>query len=164
MLLHQYLHHGFYAITSGCQPRSLRFHCTSRPFCYHNSRKPPLYARSQGIIQPVDGATITQVNDGNYDSTTVEIVYCSGQYFKTRSIDASVFLTFPDSPNSGELLAKDIEPDNKDASAGFYSYRFNVTIAPSDGSYPTGVRSLSVYETTTGEFALLLLALFGRES
>lgn len=119
---------------------------------------------AQGIIQPVDGATITQVDDGNYDSTTVEIVYCSGQYFKTRSIDASVFLTFPDSPNSGELLAKDIEPDNKDASAGFYSYRFNVTIAPSDGSYPTGVRSLSVYETTTGEFALLLLALFGRES
>ena len=106
---------------------------------------------AQGIIQPMNGATITQVNDGNYDSTTVQVIYCSGQYFETSSIDASIFLTFPDSPSSGELLAKAIKPDNKDASAGFYSYRINVTVSPSDGDYPTGLRSLSVYETTTGE-------------
>jgi hypothetical protein len=92
------------------------------------------------------------VDDGNYGPTYVEVIYCSGQYFKTSSIDASVWLTFPDSPDSGELLVKDEKPDNKDASAGFYSYRFNVSIAPEDGDYATGVRTLSVYETTTGKF------------
>lgn len=92
------------------------------------------------------------MDDGNYGPTYVEVIYCSGQYFKTSSIDASVWLTFPDSPDSGELLVKDEKPDNKDASAGFYSYRFNVSIAPEDGDYATGVRTLSVYETTTGKF------------
>lgn len=107
---------------------------------------------AQGIVKPKNGAKITQIDDGNYDSTYVTLVYCSGQYFKTSSIDASVWLTSPGSPNSGELLLKDIKPDNKDSSAGFYSYRFNITIAPEDGNYATGVRTLSVYETTTGEF------------
>jgi hypothetical protein len=105
----------------------------------------------QGIIQPASGATITQVKNDNGDGTTVQIVYCSGQYFKTSSIDASVFLTAPDSPDSGELLAKDVKPDNQDASAGFYSYRFNVTISPADGDYQTGPYVLSIYETETGE-------------
>jgi len=109
---------------------------------------------AQGIVVPADGATITQINDGNYDSTTFEVVYCSGQYFKTSTIDASVLLTFPDSPDSDELLIKDQKPDNQDADAGFYSYRFNVTISPEDGDYPTGEHTLSVYETTTGELVL----------
>ena len=143
---------------------SLAF-CTSiahaAPTATTTASSPLCTPEAQGIIQPTNGATITQVNDGNYDSTIVEIIYCSGQYFKTSSIDASVFLTFPDSPNSGELLAKDVEPDNKDASAGFYSYRFNVTIAPSNGDYPTGLRSLSVYETTTGELGPVWLV-FGK--
>lgn len=107
---------------------------------------------AQGIVQPANGATVTQTQDSNYDGTIVEIVYCSGQYFKTSTIDASVLLTLPGSPDSGQLLAKDVAPDNLDALAGFYSYRFNVTIAPISGTYPTGPYTLSIYETTTGYY------------
>jgi hypothetical protein len=110
----------------------------------------------QGIIQPASGATITQIKDSNSDGTTVEIVYCSGQYFKTSTIDASVLFTSPDSINGGVLLAKDVKPDNKDAAAGFYSYRFNVTISPEDGDYFTGPRTLNIYETTTGKSKLMI--------
>ena len=121
------------------------------PAATTTAKSPLCTPEAQGIVKPKNGAKITQVNDGNYDSTYVEVIYCSGQYFKTSSVDASVWLTSPGSPNSGGLLLKDVKPDNKDSSAGFYSYRFNVTIAPEDGDYATGVRTLSVYETTTGE-------------
>ena len=84
---------------------------------------------TQGLKKPADNDTIYQQED----STTFEVVYCSGQYFKTSTIDASVWLSFPDSFQSGELLTKDQKPDNKDAPAGYYSYRFNVTIYPNDG-------------------------------
>lgn len=104
----------------------------------------------QGIVQPANSATITQINDGSFSGTTFEVLYCSEQYFKTSSVAASVLLNVPESPNNGELLVRDVAPDNLDASAGFYSYRFNVTISPSDGDYPTGLYSLSIYETTTG--------------
>jgi len=49
------------------------------------------------------------------------------------------------------LLAKDIPPDNEDAAAGFYSYRYNVTLCPEDGEYRTGPFVVSVYETATGK-------------
>lgn len=106
-----------------------------------------------GIMQPANGATITQTRDGNLDGTTVEVVYCSGAYYKTSSLDASALFSFPDTLNVGSILAKNIKPDNKDASAGFYSYRFNVTFIPNSGSYFTGLHTLSIYETTTGEYS-----------
>ena len=84
---------------------------------------------TQGIKQPTANSTIQQ----NEDSTTFEVVYCSGQYFKTSSLDISAFLHFPDSPNSGQLLVRNQQPDNQDAPAGYYSYRFNITIYPEDG-------------------------------
>lgn len=49
------------------------------------------------------------------------------------------------------LLIKDQEPDNEESSAGFDSYRFNVTLQPENGDYATGERLLNVYETSTGE-------------
>ena len=82
------------------------------------------------------------------------MIYCSGQYFETHSIDGSVLLTGTDSLTSGELLIKDQKPDNLDADAGFYSYRFNASISPEDGDYITGDKTLSVYETTSGNFGV----------
>ena len=103
-----------------------------------------------GIAEPANNAKIVQIKDGNFSPTNVTIVYCSGQYFKTRTIDASALLTSPGA-TSGELLVKDVKPDNQDAPAGYYSYRFNATIYPEDGNYLTGKRTLTIYETTTGE-------------
>jgi hypothetical protein len=106
---------------------------------------------AQGIVKPTPGTIITQTNDGNYGPTYFEVIYCSGQYFKTSSIDGSVLLAVPEAPDNGQLLIKDQAPDNLDAYAGFYSYRFNASISPSDGDYLTGEQTLSIYETTTGE-------------
>ncbi|KAI4147374.1 MAG: hypothetical protein LQ340_005588 [Diploschistes diacapsis] len=103
---------------------------------------------SQGIKKPARNTTIQQQEDG----TTFEVIYCSGQYFKTSSIDGSVWLHNPSSTKSGQLLVKDRTPDNKDAPAGFYSYRFNITIYPQDGDYLSGKQVLSVYETATGYY------------
>ena len=52
---------------------------------------------------------------------------------------------------SGQLLIKDQPPDDLDSDAGFYSYRFNASVYPSDGDYLTGEQTLSVYETVSGE-------------
>lgn len=95
------------------------------------------------IVQPADGFDIT--------SPTFTVIYCSGEYFKTSTIDASAWLTSPGA-SGGMLLVKDIAPNNEDAPAGYYSYRFNVTIPVIDGNYPSGAWTLSVYETTNGEF------------
>lgn len=115
----------------------------SDPFCS---------GQSPGIYEPADGSTINQVMDDDYDCTTVEFLYCSGQYDKTRSIDTSIWLSASGAA-SGQLLAKDVQPDNDDAAAGFYSYRYNVTICPEDGNYMTGSQTLSVYETETGRYS-----------
>ena len=89
----------------------------------------------------------------SYTGTNVSILYCSGQYFKTSSIDLSVWLSSADNGvTGGELLAKDVKPDNRDAAPGFYSYGLNVTILPVDGMYMTGPYVISVYETMTGEW------------
>ncbi|MCJ1331200.1 hypothetical protein MMC10_007888 [Thelotrema lepadinum] len=106
------------------------------------------YETGQAIVEPAANSTIQQ----NEDSTTFEVIYCSGQYFKTYSIDASVFLHFPDSPNSGQLLVNNQQPDNLDTDAGFYSYRFNITIYPEDGDYLSGQQTLSVYEAASGYY------------
>lgn len=83
----------------------------------------------------------------------MEIIYCSGAYFKTSSIEASALLSFPDSiALGGQVLVKDAKPDDLDAAAGFSSYRFNASIYPSDGDYYTGEMAISIFETTTGEF------------
>lgn len=100
-------------------------------------------AQHVGIVQPANGAVITTSN--------IPIVYCSGQYFKTSSIDASALLSLPGQFDSGELLVKDIKPDNQDVPAGYYSYRFNATIPEEDGDWPSGQWTLSIYETATGK-------------
>lgn len=89
------------------------------------------------IVQPSNGVNIT--------SPTFQIVYCSGAYDKTRTIDASVWLTSPGS-ESGQLLVKDMTTNDGD------TYTFNATITPADGLYDNGDFVLSVYETTTGMF------------
>lgn len=118
---------------------------TTAPFC---SQKSP------GIYSPASGAIITQSTTA-YSCTNITVLYCSGQYFKTSSIDTSVALSqiYAGGPGitSGQLLAKDVRPDNADASAGVYSYRYNVTICPGGGDYLKGEYALSVYETETGE-------------
>ncbi|KAG9231603.1 hypothetical protein BJ875DRAFT_469040 [Amylocarpus encephaloides] len=107
------------------------------------------------VVSPTQGSTITQLKTTSLDPTNIEIIYCSGQYFKTRTVDISVWLTRPEHINGGVLLAKGVHPDNKDAQAGFSSYRFNVTIAPWGGSYGTGERVLRFYETTTGFYTAM---------
>ncbi|GAB7342347.1 hypothetical protein MBLNU457_g0569t1 [Dothideomycetes sp. NU457] len=119
---------------------------TTTPFCYQ---------KSPGIYSPASGAIITQ-NTSTYDCTNITILYCSGQYFKTSSIDTSVGLSqiYAGGPGiaSGQLLAKDVKPDNADAQAGYASYRYNVTLCPGGGDYLEGEYALSVYETETGYY------------
>jgi hypothetical protein len=110
------------------------------------ARDDPLCYQKTGIQQPTAGTSIPLSQNSN--GVNVTVIYCSGQYFKTRSLDLSVGLSQPGSP-SGELLAKGVQPDNKDAQGGFYSYRFDVTILPNSGS---GERTLNVFETATGKY------------
>lgn len=121
---------------------------TTTPFCYQ---------KSPGIYSPAPDAVITQ-STSNYACTNVTILYCSGQYFKTSSLDTSVGLSqlYAGGPGiaSGQLLAKNVKPDDADAQAGFASYRYNVTICPGGGDYLTGDYALSVYETETGEYCV----------
>lgn len=100
----------------------------------------------QGIKSPKPGATITL--DPEYHTSTFEVVYCSGQFFKTNSKTASVWVAPSQDSASGQLLAGPVTPDNKDTDAGYYSYRFNATYTA--GSTTGGNFSLSIYETTTG--------------
>lgn len=121
---------------------ALRRDTTTDPFCYQ---------KSPGIYEPTEGAIISQ-SITDYTCNNISILYCSGQYDKTRSIDTSVWLSQSSTgTGSGELLAKDVTPDDQDASAGFSSYRYNVSVCPSDGDYMTGPYILSVYETETGK-------------
>ncbi|KAK5115802.1 hypothetical protein LTR85_009396 [Meristemomyces frigidus] len=124
---------------------STRETSTTEPFCYQ---------KSEGIYEPANGATITQ--DTATDSCTdVTILYCSGQYDKTSSLSASVWLSTnaqPDIASGGEILALDVSPDNQNTTAGYYSYYFTTSICPSDGDYATGSYELSVYETETGYY------------
>lgn len=138
--------------TTSSKTSKLSTKSTSKTTSTSAAATPLCSQEAQGILVPQPGATIVQTNDGNYGPNYFTVVYCSGAYYKTSSIDGSVWLTFPDEPTSGQLLIKDEKPDNKDAHAAFYSYRFNVTLYPEDGDYVTGERTLSVYETTTGEF------------
>jgi len=120
-----------------------------------NETEPFCYQKTPGIYSPTEGAILTQ-DTSDYNCNNFTILYCSGQYFKTSSLDTSVGL----SPsyngvvdiNSGELLAKGVKPDDRDAQAGFSSYRYNVTICPVQGEYMTGPYALSVFETETGKW------------
>lgn len=114
---------------------------------------PACKTETSGFLSPVAGSTITQAKGA--ESTVVEILYCSGQYFKTRPTGASIWLTkgIDSALGGGPLLAQNVVPDDHDAAAGFHSYRFNVTIYPEDGSFMQGPYTLSVYETSTGELS-----------
>jgi len=103
----------------------------------------------QALLLPKAGSTIDQYNDGNYDCTMFEVLYCSGQYFKTRSINVDLLLSFP-GQTSGQLLEIGQTPTSGTAPAGYYGYRFNATICPEDGDYITGQRTLTIYETASG--------------
>ena len=91
----------------------------------------------EGIKKPLNNATITYPENSDGDPFNFEVIYCSGQYFKTSSLSASLLLSNPangdNSLNSGMILVNNASPDNQDAPAGFYSYRLNVTMYPIDG-------------------------------
>jgi len=106
-------------------------------------------SRLQALLLPVAGSTIDQINDGTYGCTTFEVLYCSGQYFKTRSINVDLLLSNP-GESSGQILALGQTPTPGAARAGYFGYHFNATICPADGDYITGERVLSIYETTSG--------------
>jgi hypothetical protein len=111
-------------------------------------------ATNVGILEPKDGTNFSFDSSG---PANISILYCSGQYFKTSTIDASVWLAprtaySLSAPNSayGQLMVKNAEPDNQDVPAGYYSYRLNATVYPGSQSFMDGDLVLSVYEQTTG--------------
>lgn len=105
-----------------------------------------------GIKSPTRNATIVQPSDdGVFHGNNITFIYCSGEYYKTRSIDISVTLSLPDSPNRGQLLIKSVQPDNTDAEPGWYSYRGNATVIFSNSAVSMGKRTFSVFETVTGK-------------
>lgn len=106
---------------------------------------------TQGLKQPAEGSTVV-LHDQDSTGADIEVLYCSGAYSKISSESVSVWLANSAGSNSGQLLAQNIKPDNKDAPSGYFSYRFNVTVSPQDGDYPTGPHAFSIYEVTTGEF------------
>ncbi|KAF2860899.1 hypothetical protein K470DRAFT_257447 [Piedraia hortae CBS 480.64] len=139
-----------YATATLASPITPRQANATTPFCS---------GKSSGLYKPAEGAILSQyISDS--ECNNFEILYCSGQYFKTSSLDLSVWLSprFSSSPyqamRSGQLLAKNVKPDDKDSAAGYYSYRFNVSICPIEGEYRTGPYILSAYETYSGQPAL----------
>ena len=112
-----------------------------------------------GIRQPANGSTITwtAAEQANFEGHAIEIVYCSGEYFKTRSVNATVLLGRTTTPAggigpTGEILGS-ATPTGGAAPGGFYGYVFNVTVWPSNGDFRTGQYDLSVFEWATGERA-----------
>ncbi|KAF1991423.1 hypothetical protein K402DRAFT_450359 [Aulographum hederae CBS 113979] len=108
-----------------------------------------------GFKSPAPNTTITQLDDGTYSGTSFEILFCSNQYFKTRSVGLTVGLSSVGRVDKGGMvLALDYRPsgDGKVAGAGFYGYLFNVTIYPISGSYISGKRTLSGFEVATGYY------------
>lgn len=109
-----------------------------------------------GIIQPANDDSFTFSESA--DSGTIEVVYCSGQYFKTSSLDASVWLssrnpsTNGNERDYGQLMIHNQEPDNQDSAAGYYSYRMNVTLYPGTTGFQDGDLRLSVYEQYRGKW------------
>lgn len=106
-----------------------------------------------GLWEPTPNQTITQYN--NLSCTDFKVFYCSGQYYKTRSISIDVLLSSGDVTNGGQILVKDAEPNN--GAAGYYGYSLNATICPSSGNYLTGPYVLSIFESETGVFIRTLL-------
>lgn len=108
-----------------------------------------------GIKSPVNGSTITYTaaEQNDYDGHTFEVIYCSGQYFKTASLYVDTWLGGSGPSSDGtyaEALALNTKPDDGAASAGFYGYRYNVTVYPENGDYDLGLKYLTVYEVETG--------------
>jgi hypothetical protein len=140
------------ATLSSASPASSSSSTISAATPTSTSITPTCAPEHEGIIYPTAGTTITLVKNDNLDPTIVEIIYCSGAYFKISTIEASALLSFTDPiATAGQMLVKDAKPDNLDAAEGFSSYRFNASIYPSDGSYYNGNMAISVFETTTGE-------------
>ncbi|KAK3081211.1 hypothetical protein LTS18_009044 [Coniosporium uncinatum] len=106
-----------------------------------------------GLKRPVPNQVIVQSVSTSYQGTDIELLYCSSEYFKTRSLGVSVGLARPESWSSaGEIIALDYKPSDGQgvAQPGYYGYLFNVTVYPISGSYPVGLRRLSVFEVASG--------------
>lgn len=102
-----------------------------------------------GLHEPANNSVITQHNDGN--CTTFEVLYCSAQYFKTRSLSVDVLLSGSGPETfSNQILVKDATPNNPDS--GYYGYLLNATICPFNGDYLTGNYVVTIFEAATGEF------------
>jgi len=113
---------------------------------------------SPGLKLPLPSQLIPQSVSSSSRGTAIEILYCSSQYFKTRSLSLSVGLSRPDTwSDAGEIIALDYKPSDVQgvAQPGFYGYWFNVTVYPVGGVWPVGVRRLSVFEVASGEFIAL---------
>ncbi|KAF2723495.1 hypothetical protein K431DRAFT_301746 [Polychaeton citri CBS 116435] len=119
-----------------------------------NESQPPCTYGNFGLKKPEVGTVITQIDDGNYDGTTFEVLYCSSQYFKTRSISATIGLGWPDSYTSGGQIlgTPGLSPTDDAADAGYYGYRVNVTVYPLSGNYLQGEQTLSVFEVASGYY------------
>ena len=111
-----------------------------------------------GIRQPANGTKITwtAAEQANSDGHAIEIVYCSGEYFKTSSVNVTVLLgaagTGSGAGTSGQILGS-ATPTGGAASSGYYGYVFNMTVEPASGNFFTGPYQLSVFEWATGEDA-----------
>lgn len=103
-----------------------------------------------GFLKPTNGTTITYTAEEqeNYDGATFEIIYCSGQYYKTSSLNVKVLL----GPTSGGEVLGSADPTVGAADDGFYGYIFNVTVYPEDGDYLTGPQQLSIFEYESGYY------------
>ena len=103
-----------------------------------------------GIRQPANGTTITYTTEEqeNLDGATFEIIYCSGDYDKTASLNVTALL----GTTSSGLILGSARPNSDAAPAGFYGYIFNVTVYPEDGDYITGPQQLSIFEVETGYY------------
>ena len=105
-----------------------------------------------GIRKPAEGDTIiyTAEQQKNYDPAIFEVIYCSGDYFKTASLNATALLG--DSTSTGMIIGSASNPTPGVASAGYYGYVFNVSVGPISGNYITGSKKLSVFEWERGYY------------
>ena len=103
---------------------------------------------SGSILSPANGTTIVYTAEAS-EGYSLPIIYCSGEYFKTSSINVTAILTTGDASTplrTGEILGS-AEPSDGAAAPGYYGYVFNVAIYSTDGPHQLGI-----FEWSTGTY------------
>ena len=90
-----------------------------------------------GIRKPANDTTFTYPSEevDRFRRINIKIIYCSGEYFKTSSLNATALLRDGGGLGSGSggMVLGWATPRDDAADGSYYGYIFNVTIGPLNG-------------------------------